>query len=171
MPNWKAVPGKVDLMRDKSSSWLNGPMLPAQNEDPSSPNRWPGEKIGLTQSGEGSLATIMRRIGGLFIDWVIAALIALIITSFTHALGGQATVQLLVWAVISVVSVFFFARTPGQALLGMGVACVDTPGKRVGFLRCLARTVLTIFILPPILTDADGRGLHDRATGTAVIRG
>lgn len=158
-------------MRDKNSSWLNGPQIPAQNEDPSRPNRWPGEQIGLTESGPGSLASMMRRIGGLLIDWIIATIVAALITHFTYALGGQATVQLMVWAVISVVSAFLFARTPGQAMLGMGIACIDRPGQRVGFLRCLGRTLLTIFILPPILTDADGRGLHDRATGTAVIRG
>ena len=64
---------------------------------------------------------------------------------------------------------WLFARTPGMMLLGMGVARVDAE-ERVGFWRAAVRTILTGFILPAALVDADGRGMHDRATNTTVIR-
>ena len=40
-----------------------------------------------------------------------------------------------------------------------------------GALSAAARTLLTIFVLPAAMVDTDGRGMHDRATGTAVILG
>ena len=40
----------------------------------------------------------------------------------------------------------------------------------VGFLRALARQVLLIFVVPALFADSDGRGMHDRATGTGLAR-
>ena len=54
-------------------------------------------------------------------------------------------------------------------LLGMGVARLDVPGSRVGLWRAALRTVLTGVLFPAAMVDADGRGMHDRATGTTVI--
>ena len=54
-------------------------------------------------------------------------------------------------------------------VLGMGVARLDEPGAPVGFWRAAVRTLLTGVLFPAAMVDADGRGLHDRATGTAVI--
>ena len=77
----------------------------------------------------------------------------------------------MLYVILGTISVALFARTPGQALLGMGVARVDQRDQRVGFARAAARTLLTIFVLPAAMVDTDGRGMHDRATGTAVILG
>ena len=66
---------------------------------------------------------------------------------------------------------WLFGRTPGQAMLGMGVARVDVPGTRVGLWRSFLRSFLTLLLLPPAIQDSDLRGMHDRATGTAVVRG
>ena len=90
---------------------------------------------------------------------------------FTDALGGTSTMTLMFFVVLGSVSVALFARTPGQAVLGMGVARVDDRNARVGVVRAIARTLFTIFVLPAAMVDADGRGMHDRATGTAVILG
>ena len=38
----------------------------------------------------------------------------------------------------------------------------------VGIVRALARQVLLVFVIPALITDLDGRGMHDRATGTAL---
>src|SRR5699024_8022122 len=63
-----------------------------------------------------------------------------------------------------------FARTPGMAMLGMGVARLDVPGTTVGIWRGIVRTLLTACLFPAAMVDADGRGIHDRATGTVVVR-
>ncbi|MDO4929437.1 MAG: RDD family protein [Corynebacterium sp.] len=154
----------------KRRSWLEGPQIPAEFDGENAYSRWPGEKIGLPQSGPGALASVMRRVGGVAIDWFMCIFVASIITAFTSALGGTSTVTMLVFLILGVVSVWIFARTPGQLILGMGVARIDAE-ERVGLWRAVVRTLLTCFIFPAIIVDSDGRGLHDRATGTAVILG
>ena len=124
--------------RDRSTgrTWLDGPTIPAPYDD-DTPAKWPGEKLGLPQTGPGALASV----------------------------------ALMLFVILGIISVALFARTPGQALLGMGVARVDQRDQRVGLARAAARTLLTIFVLPAAMVDTDGRGMHDRATGTAVILG
>lgn len=113
---------------------------------------------------------MLRRCGGITLDWFLAMFIAIIVRGFTASLGGVSTLTMILFCIISVVGVTLFARTPGQAMLGMGVARIDAE-ERVGLWRALVRIALTIFLLPPVMVDSDGRGLHDRATGTAVILG
>lgn len=158
-------------MADPKRSWLDGPQIPAENEDPDAPGRWPGEKLGLPESGPGSLASVGRRAVGVAIDWILCWVFAGVIHNFTDALGGVSTMTLMFWVILGIVCGWLFARTPGQALLGMGIARVDVGGARVGFWRAALRTIFTAFVLPAAMVDADGRGMHDRATGTAVIRG
>lgn len=158
------------MSEKKRRSWLEGPEIPAQFDGQEVISRWPGERMGLPQHGVGSLASVLRRVGGVAIDWFMSIFLATIITSFTHSLGGRSTVTLGVFFILGVISVWLFARTPGQMILGMGVARIDA-NARVGLWRAVVRTLLTCFILPPVIVDSDGRGLHDRATGTAVIMG
>ena len=42
---------------------------------------------------------------------------------------------------------------------------------RIGAARALFRTVLICLAVPPLIWDRDGRGLHDRAVLTAVVKG
>ncbi|MBZ8178477.1 RDD family protein [Corynebacterium poyangense] len=158
-------------MANRKRSWIEGPQIPGENEDPHSPGRWPGEKLGLPKTGPGSLASVMRRVGGIFIDQWICWALAFIITRYTDFFGDIATTTWLLFPILGTLTGWLFARTPGQALFGMGIARTDVPGTRVGFLRALARSVFTSFLFPPLIMDSDGRGLHDRATGTSVILG
>jgi uncharacterized RDD family membrane protein YckC len=56
----------------------------------------------------------------------------------------------------------------GKRLLGLRVVRLD--GKPVGFLWSLVRTLLFLAVIPPLVMDADQRGLHDKAADTVVIR-
>jgi uncharacterized RDD family membrane protein YckC len=119
----------------------------------------------LPQSGAGSLPGLGRRIAALFVDWMIAVGISLLIVR-----GGSAsTLTLMIWFVIGVGAVTLFGYTPGQYFLRLRVIRIDAPVP-VGFVRALARQALLVFVVPALFTDADGRGMHDRATGTAVAR-
>jgi hypothetical protein len=40
----------------------------------------------------------------------------------------------------------------------------------VGFGRAVVRGLLIALVIPPLFTDTDLRGLHDRLTHTAVVR-
>jgi uncharacterized RDD family membrane protein YckC len=43
-------------------------------------------------------------------------------------------------------------------------------GGAPGFVAALIRSVLLCLALPPLIWDADQRGLHDRWAGTVVVR-
>jgi hypothetical protein len=146
-----------------TGSWLSGPHA----ADPGAPDsgEYPGKLLGLPRSGAGSLASLVRRVLALFVDWFIAMGIAALIVRNSHV----NTLTLLVWFVIGVVTVLLFGFTPGQFFLRMRVIRIDSDGP-VGFVRALVRQVLLLFVVPALFTDADGRGMHDRATGTALVR-
>ena len=136
-----------------------------------------GENLGLPPSGAGSIAPLGVRVGALAVDWFLAyGLVAVIVMLLgPETLGGDSFSAVsswavpLLWGVSGVVCVWLFAQTPGQALVGIGTARVDAE-ERVGFVRALVRVVFIFFLLPPLIQDEDGRGMHDRATGTTLIR-
>ena len=130
---------------------------------------FPGRALGLPESGLGSVASIGARVGAFLIDIVLSALVAWWIT----APEAPRNTSLLVWAVMTVVTVALFGITPGQAALGIRVVPLDPDNSRmrsfVG-LWAIPRTALIFLIVPPLLLDANGRGLHDRLCRTVVLR-
>jgi uncharacterized RDD family membrane protein YckC len=61
-------------------------------------------------------------------------------------------------------------RTLGMALVGLRVVRIDHPAA-VNPWRAVLRTFLLFLLVPAVVWDRDGRGLHDRYTDTAVVRG
>ena len=128
---------------------------------PSSRPAYPGEKFGLPEKGPRSVAGMGRRLGALLIDWVICSLIA--VAAFHDQYW-----TLVVFAVQAYLLTALTGLTIGKRLTGIRVARLD--GKPVGLLWGLVRTVLLLTVIPPLVTDRDLRGLHDRAANTIVIR-
>lgn len=62
----------------------------------------------------------------------------------------------------------FGGASAGQRLRRLRVARLD--GTRIGPGRALVRTVLLCLLVPALIWDRDGRGLHDKATGTVLVR-
>ena len=154
-----------EKMAREIGSWLSGPQSLGSGDG------YPGQRLGLPEQGPGSLARTGRRFAALLVDWGIAVgLTALgpIPQGFLHTSVGQ-TVVAAVWFVLGVASVRLFGFTPGQYLLGLRVASVDNR-LHVGTGRAAARGLLIALVLPALFTDSDGRGFHDRLTGTAVVR-
>jgi hypothetical protein len=111
-----------------------------------------------------------RRIGALLIDWLIAyGLAGLILSSGLISLQVLSTAVMVIWFVIGAASVRLFGFTPGQYALGLIVIPVDNR-QHVGLGRALVRGLLIALVVPPLFTDSDLRGLHDRLTNTAVVR-
>lgn len=137
---------------------------------PESRPTYPGEALGLPECGPGSLASTGRRLAALLIDWLIAGGLALLAFSL-GAISFQwvNTAQFVIWLVLGVAEVRLFGFTPGQLAMGIGVIAVDGTA-RVGIGRAVVRGLLVGLVVPPLFTDWDGRGLHDRVTGTAVVR-
>lgn len=59
--------------------------------------------------------------------------------------------------------------TVGKRLVGLRVRRIGAD-RRVPLRWTFVRTVGMVLVVPPLFTDADGRGLHDRAAGAVVVR-
>nr|MBA3490244.1 RDD family protein [Longispora sp. (in: high G+C Gram-positive bacteria)] len=61
------------------------------------------------------------------------------------------------------------AQTPGMRVIG--IRCVSvTTGGAIGMPRALLRGLLLSLVLPAVIMDDYGRGLHDRWTGSLVAK-
>ena len=157
-------------MPSSFGSWLSGPPPVGSGSTDQRSNDYPGQRLGLPQDGPKSLARMGRRIGALFVDWLIAYGLAALIMSFGWISPALlSTAVLAIWFVIGAVSVRLYGFTPGQYALGLVVIPVDNR-EHVGFGRALVRGLLIALVVPPLFTDIDLRGLHDRLTHTAVVR-
>jgi hypothetical protein len=156
-------------MARPTGSWLSGPEPHSGSPDQASDD-YPGQRLGLPQTGSRSLARMGRRIAALFVDWLIAYGLAALAMSFgIGTLATLSTVVLVVWLVLGAVSLRLFGFTPGQFALGLLVVPID--GRQgVGFGRALVRGALIAVVIPALITDTDMRGLQDKVTNTAVVR-
>jgi hypothetical protein len=111
-----------------------------------------------------------RRLAALMIDWLISYGLAALAMSFgVFSERTLATAVLVIWFLLGLVAVRLFSFTPGQLALGLQVASVD--GRLpVGIARLALRGLLVATVVPALFTDSDGRGTHDRLTGTAMVR-
>ena len=128
---------------------------------PSDRPAYPGERFGLPANGPRSVAGMGRRLGALLIDWAVCTLIA-------TALFHDQYWTLVVFAVQDYLLTALTGLTLGKRLTGIRVARLD--GRPVGLGWSLVRTLLLLTVIPPLITDRDLRGLHDRAANTIVIR-
>ncbi len=131
------------------------------------PAEWAGRSFGLPADGVGAVAGLGQRVGAFAVDAIVAALVA---WAFTAPAAPQ-NWSLLVWGVVTVLGVGVLGTTPGHLVAGTRVATLRPAGSspRVGF-WALPRTVLIGLIVPPLIQDRDGRGLHDRLCHTIVVR-
>jgi uncharacterized RDD family membrane protein YckC len=123
-----------------------------------------GAALGLPATGPGSLAPFGRRIGQYLIDAVAAGLVAAVFT----APEAPRLWSLLTFGVLTVVFLVLAGQTPGMRLLGLRLAHPH-PQQRLALWRAVVRTGLLVLLLPALVVDSDGRGLHDRLTDTAVV--
>jgi uncharacterized RDD family membrane protein YckC len=148
-------------------SWLDGPasVLPGTG--------WAGQRLGLPQSGPGSVATLGQRIGATVMDLVVAFLA-----------GG------LVLLVDRDASLFTRNLVATGTLLAMWLVLWSTVGQSIGMrvmrIRMISRAgvpprpwwvllrILLLVVPVPFATsftlDGDNRGIQDKACGVIVIR-
>lgn len=139
-------------------SWLEGPPLG-------------NEGLGLPEEGPGSLAGTGRRILALAIDWAACLLIA---SAFfdVHPLA-----PLGIFAAENLVLVSLLGSTLGHRIVGLQVRRLEVAQGKVpqrmlgvGLLRAFTRTLLLCLVIPAVVWDAEGRGLHDRMASTVITR-
>jgi uncharacterized RDD family membrane protein YckC len=148
------------VTRRDVGSWLE-PRRPASGE----PAAYPGERLGRPADGPGSIAGFGRRLVGLFVDWVLCLIIA---NGLLRGLHLNQLGPVIVLFVENVLLVGTLGTTVGHRLLGVRVETVA--GTAPGLGRAAVRSLLLCLAVPPLLWDADQRGLHDRLAGTVIVR-
>jgi uncharacterized RDD family membrane protein YckC len=111
------------------------------------------------------LASTGSRLGAFVTDIVLSALVAGLFTAPQLPRNWSLVAFLAEYVVFGAA----FGQTPGMRLFGLRLVRVGRP-VRVDPIRVVARTALLALLVPAVIWDADGRGLHDRFTQTAVVR-
>ncbi|MGZ4508222.1 MAG: RDD family protein [Blastococcus sp.] len=124
-----------------------------------------GASLGLPADGPGSLAPFGTRVVAFAVDAFGSALVAGLFT----APRLPESWSVLAFGVLTVLTLLAFGQTPGMRLMGLRLAH-PRQGQRLAVWRAVVRTALLLLLVPALLVDADGRGLHDRLTDTAVVR-
>jgi uncharacterized RDD family membrane protein YckC len=144
-----------------TQAWLSGASA-AADEPSETPQGYRGERLGLPESGPGSAAGFGSRALAIMVDWLPCSVAAQLLTA------NPAFSALALFAALTALTIAIWGRTPGHAVAGLRVAQLD--GARAAFGAAVIRTVLLCLLLPPLVYDIDGRGLHDKAVGTVVLR-
>jgi uncharacterized RDD family membrane protein YckC len=144
--------------------------------------RWRGDVFGLPADGPGALARWGPRLAAFALDLLAGALIGGLLNALvvdptpgqrTLAVNGAFALQVLVLTALT-------GQTLGMRLIGLRVQKVSRPsteprpadgGGVPGFLPAAIRTALLLLLVPAVIVDREGRGLHDKAAGTVVVRG
>lgn len=163
------IPGRLGSLVIMASSAQSG-------AGPTDDFRYPGNRLGLPEAGPGSVAGWGRRIVALFVDWLIAGLIASAIVGKPLWAGGNdlSTAQLVTFFAITAILTGLGGATIGHRLLGLRVIPTKQAGTgyaaQVGLLGGAIRALLICLVIPAVIYDRDRRGLQDKAANTVVVR-
>ena len=113
-----------------------------------------------------------HRILALLIDWFASIGVVILLIGF----GGWAEdpaaglYTLGVFVLQSALLIALAGGSFGQLVTRLRVVRYDGVPRPVDLLRALVRQVLIALVIPPLVFRPDGRGLHDMAVGSSVVR-
>ena len=111
------------------------------------------------------VASFGRRFIGLLIDWAACSLVA---SFLVDDLRTNPWPQLGVFVLAHAFFVGLFGQTLGMAVAR--IRCVSiADGGAIGIPRALLRGVLLALVIPAVISDGDGRGVHDRVAGSVMV--
>jgi len=139
--------------------------VPVAKADPPGSSGYPGERLGLPETGGGAVSGMARKIGAIFIDWLLCTFLVVGAIRPPHSQVEYWT--LVIFAAQDIILTALTGLTIGKRLMRIRVARLD--GRMVGAWS-VVRTLLLLTVLPPLIVDRDLRGLHDRAANTVVVR-
>jgi uncharacterized RDD family membrane protein YckC len=117
----------------------------------------------------GEVAGLGRRFAALAIDWLGSTGVAVLLVGASGYLSNQMSLATLaVFAVEVTVFTWLIGASFGQRILGVRV--LRTDGRGLSLWRAALRTVLVCLVIPAVVMDSYGRGLHDRAVDSVVVR-
>jgi uncharacterized RDD family membrane protein YckC len=123
----------------------------------------------MPRAGTGSMGRFGRRLVGALIDWTACTLIAYAVLHVPLiGAGGRAFWVNALFALENLLLLSTAGYTLGHRIVGLRVLSLD--GRRARPFQVLVRTVLLCLFLPALFWDKDGRGLHDKAAGTLIVR-
>ena len=109
-----------------------------------------------------------RRLAALSIDWFASLGIAvLFFREFPYGTTGSMITTTVIFYVEIVIFTFLLTSSFGQKILGLRVLSIY--GGRLAFWRIALRTFLILLVIPALVIDSDGRGVHDRIAGSVVV--
>jgi uncharacterized RDD family membrane protein YckC len=117
----------------------------------------------------GEVAGLGRRVAAIAIDWLASILLSRVIFGqLTYGSAESSFAILMIFIAEVVIFTWLMSASFGQRLLGISVVRLD--GGRLALWRIVVRTLLICLIIPAVVYDSVGRGLHDRAVGSVAIR-
>ena len=152
-----------------TGTWLSG--LDAAGVSLRPEGDWRGKRYGLPEDGPGSVASYGARVVGVVLDSIAAGLVARLVKAFVdgddflNRHGPGLAVFVLMYALLLPT----LGQTIGMRLTRVRVVRL-ADGALLRLPAALLRGVLVALLLPALFTDRQGRGLHDKAVGSVVVR-
>lgn len=147
-------------------------MVSSSHNPNSESHTYPGQGLGLPESGPQSIARFGRRLIAIVVDWAISVLVVMLITGSSYLdLASSAEGQ------FYILGMFVFLQTFGIWAIGGSIGhrmfkmyLVNASGGSLNWWRPLVRSLLLALVIPAIIWDADQRGFHDKIAGTILLR-
>ena len=108
-----------------------------------------------------------RRVAALTLDWVMCLALATIATP--KGSGLDHLMPLIIFFVEASILTALQGASAGQRILRMKIVRFSDGGQ-VTPLQALIRTTLLCLVVTAVTFDENGRGIHERASGTVLTR-
>ncbi len=127
----------------------------------------PESAPGPAAGGVGTPAGLGRRLVAIVIDWVVALLLARLVSGAAYGTGDYALATLAIFALEIILLTALTGSSFGQRVVG--IAVVSESGGRLALWRIIVRTLLICIVIPALVYDSQRRGLQDLAVGSRVV--
>jgi uncharacterized RDD family membrane protein YckC len=109
-----------------------------------------------------------KRILALIIDWASAILVVQVIPNAPeYGTQRNSLLTLIIFALEVILFTWLMGASFGQRIMRLRVKDF-IKNSNPSLFQSIFRTLLIVLIIPPLLADSDGRGLHDRLAKTKI---
>jgi hypothetical protein len=154
---------------------LNGISVGSKGEKkpvPQSPSRYPGERLGLPETGVQSVGRVGRGIAAIAIDWASAFALTMLLSGLGYGSIASSNVGKLttlgIFVILQIAGLWALGGSIGHRTLGLYL--VNLQGEKPTSWRPVVRSLLLALVFPALVWDSDQRGFHDKIAGTILLR-